>query len=1052
MASNSDWSPFLSYWGYYCKDTLSQLINGDDQGLQYSEGLLNSLCYETDVGCIPRGIKLDSGVTAPRYGNTDNWNRQIQGCYWCVADDTSWNGICCSKECFFYLHDWCIERVEHFTKRRFCRFPGCEMGAAKNDRYCDRKHKGKFDAAFPKGVDFNSLLRTVIRAGPDWYSSSGLPQALPQPKKDNKGTSPTVKDTQNKDTKNKDTKNKDTKNKDTKNKETKNKETKNKETKNKDTQNKDNKNPPDNNAVPYDMKFPTELCNAMVYKTDIGLIPRVHPNEHQLASPYSSSPNWLREINGCTRCGNRSMTTSGNSNFCTFRCYLLFYEWCRRLVESLTGVKLCRNTGCDRLAAEGFVCCNREHTKALEEKYSQVKSGDFERLIALGPNWYRKCDFPKDIIVDTKTHQIISPPVTQQPPTPAPVQHNSPQSPPNMVFSWELTQFLFYCTDIGPIPREIFQFMSPPSAPAPIHNVNWSTPVNLCYWCFTNPIQSNVTCSKRCFYLLNEWIHSRYTNLTHNTLCRVLSCSYLPAKGFDCCNRAHSVQYNQFKEYSPLLKSTEFALGPRWYQDFNAPHIDFYNRDEPFCELTNFYRCNSLVIDGISWPTTEHYFQASKFAGTPYLRFISCLQAPRDAFDFSRDPGVQCWIRTNWPTIKINVMLKALRHKFVQNQDLADILIRTGSKHLYEHTKNDKFWGDGGDYRNGTNKLGELLMVVRGELQTGSLSTIPNNTVQHFPMHSNINSPQFIPNLQMNAYIIPQPQTNGIINEPKHSSPTKQTQSRNSLNDKPDNRGSQGVNLSSNNASGHDSRVQSQGANIGETQGTSSKETNPLPSTNSFKADIKLNTNITVMNELKMEDRGNNPISSVPVFTQGEGKIPLPEDYELQFNFANENSDQQQQTELNSNANQPLNSTNPFCDGFDLIELSEPVADKINPFISVLSAESTQRENNLPMQSPTRVGHTNEQVSNQFCQTNAMQTSTESQSLLLQPLIDLTIQGTVPQNPIIGRSHHNINFKLADVKSQCQPTEQLVISPTNPPGTNNNNNNDAEDAMDTFSD
>ena len=395
MAANSDWSPFLSYWGYYCKDTLKHLRRGDDQGLQYSEGLLNSLCYETDVGSIPRGIKLNSGVTAPRYGNTDNWNRQIQGCYWCVADDTSWNGICCSKECFFYLHDWCIERVELFTKRRFCRFPGCEMGAAKNDRYCDKNHKGKFDAAFPRAADFNSLLRTVIRAGPDWYSHSRTSQIAQFSRKagSQNYTSKTHDEILYK------------------------------------------TNSPllipntktttalyGNKAIirkPYAMDFPIELRNAMIFKTDIGVIPRHGIEEEHLSSPFSSSPNWLREIHGCIRCANKSVTTTGDANFCTYRCYLLFYEWCRRLVETLTGVRLCRNTGCDKLAAEGFVCCSREHTKALEEKYNQVKSGDFERLIALVPNWYRKCDFPKDIIESHK--QIQSPPAPLKLPLAAPI-------------------------------------------------------------------------------------------------------------------------------------------------------------------------------------------------------------------------------------------------------------------------------------------------------------------------------------------------------------------------------------------------------------------------------------------------------------------------------------------------------------------------------------------------------------------------------------------------------------------------------------------------------
>ena len=41
--------------------------------------------------------------------------------------------------------------------------------------------------------------------------------------------------------------------------------------------------------------------------------------------------------------------------------------------------------------------------------------------------------------------------------------------------------------------------------------------------------------------------------------------------------------------------------------------IWFYERDEAYYEFTNFWPCSSLLIDGLSWPTTEHFFQGSKF-------------------------------------------------------------------------------------------------------------------------------------------------------------------------------------------------------------------------------------------------------------------------------------------------------------------------------------------------------------------------------------------------------------------------------------------------------
>ena len=157
-----------------------------------------------------------------------------------------------------------------------------------------------------------------------------------------------------------------------------------------------------------------------------------------------------------------------------------------------------------------------------------------------------------------------------------------------------------------------------------------------------------------------------------------------------------------------------------------ANTIKFYNRGEPYYEFTNFYSCN-VFIDGKVWPTTEHYFQAQKFVGTPYLEKIRNLPSPRDAFQLSRDPLVSRWRRGDWETIKDDVMLKTLRVKFSDSCSihLRDKLRSTAEKQLVEHTSNDSYWGDGGN-GTGQNKLGKLLMKVRNELQqTYGPYTIP---------------------------------------------------------------------------------------------------------------------------------------------------------------------------------------------------------------------------------------------------------------------------------------------------------------------------------------
>lgn len=161
--------------------------------------------------------------------------------------------------------------------------------------------------------------------------------------------------------------------------------------------------------------------------------------------------------------------------------------------------------------------------------------------------------------------------------------------------------------------------------------------------------------------------------------------------------------------------------------------IRFYNQYDPYYEFTNFYHA-PIDVDGKKWPTTEHYFQAQKFIGTPYMEKIRTLSTPREAFQFSRSPTVHRWQRSDWEEVKEDIMLKALHCKFDQHTNLRRILLETREKKLIEHTSNDSYWGDGGD-GSGRNRLGELLMKVRRELREKHGSPPPSYQYSsfHFP-------------------------------------------------------------------------------------------------------------------------------------------------------------------------------------------------------------------------------------------------------------------------------------------------------------------------------
>ena len=71
----------------------------------------------------------------------------------------------------------------------------------------------------------------------------------------------------------------------------------------------------------------------------------------------------------------------------------------------------------------------------------------------------------------------------------------------------------------------------------------------------------------------------------------------------------------------------------------------------------------------------------------------------------------------DWESVKDSIMHEAVLAKFTQYPDLREILLRTGDSTIVEHTKNDAYWGDGGD-GSGENRLGRILTRVREELRS----------------------------------------------------------------------------------------------------------------------------------------------------------------------------------------------------------------------------------------------------------------------------------------------------------------------------------------------
>lgn len=141
--------------------------------------------------------------------------------------------------------------------------------------------------------------------------------------------------------------------------------------------------------------------------------------------------------------------------------------------------------------------------------------------------------------------------------------------------------------------------------------------------------------------------------------------------------------------------------------------LDFYSTKNPYGEFSNFSGF-PVFIDGEWWSTSEHYYQAQKYETEELRDWVQFAPTPMEAANRGRDPKFPK--RDDWDDVKEGFMLKALMDKYHRHPVLRELLLSTGNSVIYEHTKNDCYWGDCGD-RTGKNRLGMQLMMVRNTLR-----------------------------------------------------------------------------------------------------------------------------------------------------------------------------------------------------------------------------------------------------------------------------------------------------------------------------------------------
>ncbi len=142
--------------------------------------------------------------------------------------------------------------------------------------------------------------------------------------------------------------------------------------------------------------------------------------------------------------------------------------------------------------------------------------------------------------------------------------------------------------------------------------------------------------------------------------------------------------------------------------------IYFYSaREQPYGCFSNF-SAHGFELDGSYWRTSEHFFQAAKFAGTEHADLIRQAKSPTVAARMGRSR--QRPLRADWETVKDDMMRRAVQRKFETHADIRAVLLGTGTEPIVESAPNDYYWGCGTD-GSGQNKLGQILMEVREVLR-----------------------------------------------------------------------------------------------------------------------------------------------------------------------------------------------------------------------------------------------------------------------------------------------------------------------------------------------
>ena len=157
--------------------------------------------------------------------------------------------------------------------------------------------------------------------------------------------------------------------------------------------------------------------------------------------------------------------------------------------------------------------------------------------------------------------------------------------------------------------------------------------------------------------------------------------------------------------------------------------ILYFERERDLFGYFSHFHPSPIELDGETWPTVEHYYQAQRSSDPAYRQAIRETESPGKVKHLSLSPGSRSrgakrsWFRRNnalpradWKAVKLDIMRQADWAKFTQNGELREILLATEDAELIEDSPMDAFWGIGPDGK-GCNWAGKVLMEIRAKLR-----------------------------------------------------------------------------------------------------------------------------------------------------------------------------------------------------------------------------------------------------------------------------------------------------------------------------------------------